>query len=243
MNALTRICAAIAVSTALHACLFVIRIDAPLPEAPHAITVALRNAHRQTAQPSASEVPKPPSPPPPSSGTSAPPKEPAPPRPASHSRRQIPRPEAKKRDERPLRSQQERENAPETPKTAVSTATAAATGTGTRTPAAAMSAPHGDGGVSTPQAGGPSGILDVSSLSITRRVVPEYPVISRRRRDEGTAVVVVTIETGRVTSAVLERSSGSGALDSAAVAAARGWRFDSSSGVLRARIPFVFKLR
>lgn len=90
-----------------------------------------------------------------------------------------------------------------------------------------------------------SGTVDVSSLLVTKKIVPNYPALSKKRREEGTVIVIAVIEGGRVAHAEIERSSGHAPLDEAALDAARGWRFDAAgtSSSIRARIPFKFSLR
>jgi len=95
------------------------------------------------------------------------------------------------------------------------------------------------------QGDGPGGgaLVEAESLRITKRVVPEYPVFSRKRREEGTVSVVMTIVRGSVEKAEIERSSGYERLDASALRAARQWRFDTGDvAVLRARVSFSFKL-
>jgi TonB family protein len=69
-------------------------------------------------------------------------------------------------------------------------------------------------------------------------------MISRRRRDQGTVVLILSIQSGRVTGAEIETSSGHSALDESARRAALAWEFDTSGfgDSLSARIPFVFSL-
>lgn len=70
---------------------------------------------------------------------------------------------------------------------------------------------------------------------------PDYPDSARRRGVEGTVLVRCEVAAnGLVDRAVVVASSGSVALDHAAVAAARRWRF-SRGGVVD--VPFVFQLR
>ena len=83
--------------------------------------------------------------------------------------------------------------------------------------------------------------VDGETLSIVKRVVPVYPLFSRKRGEEGKAVILVTLQSGRVTDAEVERSSGSTRLDAAALRAARQWVF-SDNVTVRARIPFLFRL-
>ncbi|MDO5116062.1 MAG: TonB family protein [Synergistaceae bacterium] len=89
---------------------------------------------------------------------------------------------------------------------------------------------------------GSGGVLDLSALEVTRKEMPEYPLFSRKRREEGRAVVIVRVDNGKVTAAELEESSGYERLDASALRAARGWRF-RHDGQIRVRIPFSFKIR
>jgi protein TonB len=92
-------------------------------------------------------------------------------------------------------------------------------------------------------ASGGGALVEAESLRITKRVVPEYPVFSRKRREEGTVSVIMTIVRGSVEKAEIERSSGYERLDASALRAARQWRFDTGdTTVLRARVSFSFKL-
>ena len=83
--------------------------------------------------------------------------------------------------------------------------------------------------------------VDGETLSIVKRIVPTYPRFSRKRGEEGSAVILVTIESGRVTEGEIEKSSGFTRLDAAALQAARLWIFQKNVTV-RARIPFLFQL-
>jgi protein TonB len=88
-------------------------------------------------------------------------------------------------------------------------------------------------------------IVDVSSLVVRKKISPEYPMVSRKRKDQGTVTLLVTIKSGRVTSVEMERGSGHTPLDEAAMRAVKGWEFDSSGygETVVARIPFVFTLK
>lgn len=89
--------------------------------------------------------------------------------------------------------------------------------------------------------GPPDGIVDASSLTVLKKVLPSYPSFSRKRREEGRVTVIVTIEDGAVVAAEVENSSGFSRLDTSALEAVKQWRFDQRPP-LRARVPFVFKL-
>jgi protein TonB len=70
-------------------------------------------------------------------------------------------------------------------------------------------------------------------------------MISRKRREQGTVVLLIRIESGRVTRVDVERSSGHKPLDESAARAVREWRFDVTGydGAITARIPFSFTLK
>lgn len=86
--------------------------------------------------------------------------------------------------------------------------------------------------------------LDASLLSATP---PRYPLDARRKREEGTVVLMVEVdEEGRARSVTVARSSGHGSLDRAAARAVRQWRWsptrvDGVSMSVRGlvRIPFI----
>ncbi len=82
---------------------------------------------------------------------------------------------------------------------------------------------------------------DVGTLKIHSKTPPEYPLFSRRRREEGKLTILITIESGRVVDAVVENGSGHARLDEAALKAVRTWRFDHA-GRIRARVPVSFRL-
>lgn len=84
--------------------------------------------------------------------------------------------------------------------------------------------------------------IDVQVLRITKKVLPEYSAFSRKRKEEGSVVIIITIENGRVTDTELEKTSGFPRLDESAIRAAKQWRFDYN-GTIRARLPIVFKLK
>ncbi|MCR5335630.1 MAG: energy transducer TonB, partial [Synergistes sp.] len=96
----------------------------------------------------------------------------------------------------------------------------------------------GNGEASAPS----GGIADVSTLTVTHKVIPEYPSFSRKRREEGTVTVIAAVDNGRVTSAEVENTSGFERLDASALRAVKGWRF-AYDGKIRVRIPFAFRIK
>lgn len=93
------------------------------------------------------------------------------------------------------------------------------------------------------QPASPAGLAPVNAatLRIIKRVVPEYPSFSRKRREDGSVQVVVAIKKGVPVSAVIGVSSGHERLDASALRAARQWRFDQEEEI-RAAIEFNFSL-
>ena len=84
-------------------------------------------------------------------------------------------------------------------------------------------------------------ILSISEASPVRRTPPGYPLASRVRGEEGTAVLVAQVANGRVLSVAVETSSGFDRLDAAARFAVLRWTF-ASKEPLRVRIPVSFRL-
>jgi len=79
-----------------------------------------------------------------------------------------------------------------------------------------------------PQAPVPSGPVRVSDLDAKAVTIvpPKYPIESRRRREQGTVVLSVTLGTdGSVDAVEVARSSGFERLDRAALDAVRRWRW------------------
>lgn len=84
-------------------------------------------------------------------------------------------------------------------------------------------------------------ILSISEASPVRRTPPGYPLASRVRGEEGTAVLIAQVANGRVLSVAIETSSGFDRLDAAARFAVLRWTF-ASKEPLRVRIPVSFRL-
>ena len=88
----------------------------------------------------------------------------------------------------------------------------------------------------------PEGVLEIDSIEIVRKVLPDYSSFSRKRKEEGTVKVIATVTEGRVESAEVESSSGYQRLDESALRAVKQWLF-RNSGTVRVRVPVVFKLK
>ena len=101
----------------------------------------------------------------------------------------------------------------------------------------------GEGGAAGGVGGTGSGeIIDGALLKVTKKTLPDYPLFSRKRKEEGTVVLIITIDKKAVVKTEIEQSSGYERLDLSAVRAVKAWRFDHE-GRIRARIPFSFKLK
>jgi protein TonB len=72
---------------------------------------------------------------------------------------------------------------------------------------------------------GPVSLAGELSISCVERSSPEYPLVSRRRNETGTALLHVELdEAGQVATAVIIASSGHSRLDEAALTAVKRWR-------------------
>ncbi|MDR3354726.1 MAG: TonB family protein [Synergistaceae bacterium] len=105
-------------------------------------------------------------------------------------------------------------------------------------------APRGDAGSGISQAL-PGAVVDVERLRVTKRIAPVYPMISKKRRDQGSVVLLIKIVSGRVASTEIERGSGHAPLDESAERAVKGWQFDTSGygAEVTARVRVSFKLK
>ncbi|SMG39092.1 energy transducer TonB [Dethiosulfovibrio salsuginis] len=87
----------------------------------------------------------------------------------------------------------------------------------------------------------PKGIMSENDVTVIHREQPVYPLISRKRKEQGTVAVLLEVTSGKVSDAKVESSSGSPRLDESAVKALRAWRFSQDlTGTVR--IPVVFTL-
>ena len=244
-------------SVALHAaffCFFCL-ISSAAPGAPsavtHGVTVVLRRVEGSFSAPAAPSAEK-------AAGSekvvpkaAAVPKKDAPPIPAKTDRKT--KADAKK-SERPSAAQPAAKTAAASENTALTNVPAASS--------AVQSGVSGNGGrgASSPAGGGLAAadagrIFELSDLKVSRRVKPDYPAIARKRKEEGTVTLLITLEGANVLSVKVEKSSGFSALDEAAAAAVRRWSFepDKNAGGARAgearprriqaRVPVTFRLK
>lgn len=77
---------------------------------------------------------------------------------------------------------------------------------------------------------------------VLRKVLPFYPLASRRKGEEGDVVLRVALsDSGRVSDISVEESSGSAALDRAAMQAVKQWHFSREAGT-KVLVPVSFRL-
>ena len=98
-----------------------------------------------------------------------------------------------------------------------------------------------------------SSALGATAASDNRKLVPEeyavytprpeYPLFAREHGQAGSGVAVIQIDpsTGKVTDAVMAQSTGTRALDDAALDAFRQWKFKPGT-IVKAKIPVAFIL-
>ena len=110
---------------------------------------------------------------------------------------------------------------------------------GTSSPKTSTSTSAGTEGVK--KSAQPKGIMSEKDVTVLHREQPVYPLISRKRKEQGTVTVLLEVSSGKVSDAKVESSSGSPRLDESAVKALRAWRFSQDlTGTVR--IPVVFTL-
>lgn len=106
--------------------------------------------------------------------------------------------------------------------------------------APARPASHGDFGNSK-DTEGMKGILAEKDVTVLYRAEPEYPLLSRKRKEEGEVTVLLTVASGKTLRVEVEISSGHPRLDEAAKKALSRWEFSEEiSGTIR--IPVIFSL-
>lgn len=88
----------------------------------------------------------------------------------------------------------------------------------------------------------PERVVEIDSLEVIKKVLPDYSSFSRKHKEEGTVIIIVTATDGRVVSAEIESSSGYPRLDESALRAVRKWLF-KNSGTIRVRVPVTFRLK
>ena len=103
--------------------------------------------------------------------------------------------------------------------------------------AAAEDSPQGP--PSKPQ---PQKVVELDSLEVVKKVLPDYSSFSRKRKEEGTVKIIATVTDGRVVNAEVESSSGFQRLDESALRAVRQWLF-KNNGTVRVRVPVTFRLK
>lgn len=88
----------------------------------------------------------------------------------------------------------------------------------------------------------PKKVVELDSLEVVKKVLPDYSSFSRKRKEEGTVKIIATVTGGRVVNAEVESSSGFQRLDESALRAVREWIF-KNSGTVRVRVPVTFRLK
>ena len=84
-------------------------------------------------------------------------------------------------------------------------------------------------------------IKELDAVVVKHKEIPRYPVFSRKMREEGTVLLLLTVKNGTVGNVSVDKSSGFSRLDSAAQIAAKKWIF-GSEGNFMVKVPFSFKL-
>lgn len=88
----------------------------------------------------------------------------------------------------------------------------------------------------------PQKVVELDSLEVVKKVLPDYSSFSRKRKEEGTVKIIATVTDGRVVNAEVESSSGFQRLDESALRAVRQWIF-KNNGTVRVRVPVTFRLK
>ena len=115
-------------------------------------------------------------------------------------------------------------------------------------PSAAPSAPASTEPNDRTQEDGSPGLSVASRPDYLDNPTPDYPMLARRRGQEGTVIVRVDVdEKGKPTQVTLQKSSGFPLLDNAAVQAVKRWKFKPAKAAFFAvaatvDVPITFKL-
>lgn len=172
-----------------------------------------------------------------------PPTPPTPPKPTPTPKKPEPKTPPPPKPE-PKPKPQAASSQPSPPTAAQPTAQVTQAGEVAAKPAAAPSSAPSVSSQGTPQPSRPR-VVEVGEIVVRKKTNAEYPMISRKRRDQGTVVLLVQVSSGKVVSTSVEKSSGHEALDASATRAVAGWLFDTSGfqDPLTVRIPFQFSLK
>jgi protein TonB len=85
-------------------------------------------------------------------------------------------------------------------------------------------------------------VFELSSVTIKKRVHPQYPLISRRKGEEGTVTLLAHVHKGDLITVRIEKSSSYSRLDQAALTAIKQWLFtEDLTGTVR--VPVIFSLK
>ena len=99
-----------------------------------------------------------------------------------------------------------------------------------------------DNSPASPPQARPERVVELDTLEVVKKVLPDYSSFSRKRKEEGTVKIIATVTGGRVVKAEIESSSGFQRLDESALRAVWQWLFKNSSTV-RVRVPVTFRLK
>ena len=99
-----------------------------------------------------------------------------------------------------------------------------------------------DNSPASPPQARPERVIELDTLEVVKKVLPDYSSFSRKRKEEGTVKIIATVTDGRVINAEVESSSGFQRLDESALRAVRQWLF-KNSGTVRVRVPVTFRLK
>ena len=99
-----------------------------------------------------------------------------------------------------------------------------------------------DNSPASPPQARPERVIELDTLEVVKKVLPDYSSFSRKRKEEGTVKIIATVTDGRVVNAEIESSSGFQRLDESALRAVRQWLF-KNNGTVRVRVPVTFRLK